>query len=349
MKFIDEATIEVRAGHGGKGCVSFRREKYVPRGGPDGGDGGRGGDVIAVADPQLSTLVDQTYQKHATAGDGVQGGSSRRSGAHGGDKIVRLPVGTVIRDAQSGELLADLDRPSDQFVLARGGRGGKGNAFFATPTRRAPRISQPGEDGAASRVRFELKLLADIAIIGLPNAGKSTLISRISAARPKIAEYPFTTLVPNLGVVRVDEDCSFVVADVPGLIEGAHEGVGLGHRFLRHVERSRALVHLVDVSPGDPAGAVAAWSTVRRELGLYDAALAARAEIVVLSKIDALSSREEALASIRAAFAAEDIQPLAISAVTGEGLPALVAAMAERVQWARRAERTTATGEEVRP
>ena len=349
MKFIDEATIEVRAGHGGKGCVSFRREKYVPRGGPDGGNGGRGGDVIALADPQLATLIDQTYQRHATAGDGGQGGSSCRSGADGDDKIVRLPVGTVIRDATSGELLADLDFPGARFILARAGRGGKGNAFFATPTRRAPRISQPGEEGEARRVRFELKLLADIAIIGLPNAGKSTLISRISAAHPKIADYPFTTLVPNLGVVRAGDDRSFVVADVPGLIEGAHEGSGLGHRFLRHVERSRALVHLVDASAGDPAAALAAWRTVRRELALYDASLAERREIVALSKIDALADREETLAAIRDAFAAEGIRPLAISAVAGEGLPALIAAMDECVDGARRAERAQGTGEEVRP
>ncbi len=349
MKFIDEATIEVSAGHGGKGCVSFRREKYVPRGGPDGGDGGRGGSVIVLADPQLSTLIDQTYQRHATAGDGVQGGSSRRSGANGEDRIVRLPVGTVIRDVATGEMLVDLDAPGARFVLARGGRGGKGNSFFATPTRRAPRVSQPGEPGEARRVRFELKLLADIAIIGLPNAGKSTLISRISAAHPRIADYPFTTLIPNLGVVRVDEERSFVVADVPGLIEGAHEGAGLGHRFLRHVERSRALVHLVDASAGDPEGALAAWRTVRRELAMYDASLAARPEIVVLSKIDALSGAEQALPAIRAAFAAEGIAPLAISAVTGEGLPVLIAAMAERVERERRSEWEHATGEEVRP
>ncbi len=337
MKFIDEATITIRSGHGGAGCVSFRREKYVARGGPDAGDGGRGGDVIAVADPRLSTLIDQTYRRLVVAEDGRPGEGSRRSGAAGADKIIRLPVGTVIIDADAGETIADLLAPGMRVPIARGGRGGKGNAFFATPTRRAPRISQPGEPGEERRVRLELKLLADVAIIGLPNAGKSTLIARISAARPKVADYPFTTLVPNLGVVRIDEENSFVVADVPGLIADAHQGAGLGDRFLRHVERASVLVHLVDVASAETEGALEAWRTVRRELSLYEPALTERPEVAVLSKIDALEGDGERLSRVRAAFEQEGITPVAISAVTGEGIDTLVRRMADRVAEARAA------------
>jgi GTP-binding protein len=344
MKFIDETTITVRSGHGGAGCVSFRREKYVPLGGPDGGDGGRGGEVIAVADPRLTTLIDQTYQRLAVAEDGRPGEGSRRSGAAGADKIIRLPVGTVIVDVDTGESIADLLEPGLRIPIAHGGRGGKGNAFFATPTRRAPRISQPGEAGVERRVRLELKLLADIAIIGLPNAGKSTLIARISAARPKVADYPFTTLVPNLGVVRIDEESSFVVADVPGLIANAHQGAGLGHRFLRHVERSCVLVHLVDVASAETEGAaVEAWRTVRRELSLYKASLAERPEIVALSKIDSLGDAGERLPRLRAAFEREGITPLSISSVAGDGIDALVRRMAEVVGQARDAARAQET------
>jgi GTP-binding protein len=345
VKFIDEATITVRGGHGGKGCVSFRREKYVPRGGPDGGDGGCGGDVIAVADPQLATLIDQTYQRLAAAEDGRPGSGANRAGAGGADKIVRLPVGTVVTDVQSGEALADLDGPGARAVMARGGRGGRGNAFFAGPTRQTPRFAQPGEPGEERRVRLELKLLADVAIIGLPNAGKSTLISRVSAARPKIADYPFTTLIPQLGVVRIDEGRSFVVADVPGLIEGAHAGAGLGHRFLRHVERSRALVHLVDVSGADPEATVEAWRVVRRELELYDPALAKRTELVVLTKIDTLAKRQEYLDAIGAAFSRVGVAALAISSVSGEGIDGLVKKLADIVERERKAAAREAQAE----
>ena len=337
MKFIDEATITVRSGHGGKGCVSFRREKFVPRGGPDGGNGGRGGDVILVADFHLATLIDQTYQRIAAAQDGKPGSGANRSGANGAEKIVKLPIGTVVTDADSHEVLADLDDPGARVVIARGGRGGRGNAFFSTPTRQTPRFAQPGEPGEERRVRLELKLLADVAIIGLPNAGKSTLISRISAAHPKIADYPFTTLIPNLGVVRVQEERSFVVADVPGLIEGAHAGAGLGHRFLRHVERSRALLHLVDVSEADPEAAIEAWRVVRRELALYDPLLAARTEIVALSKIDALADRESTLGAMKRTFAPLGVEPLAISAVSGEGIDPLVKGLADIVERERKA------------
>jgi GTP-binding protein len=345
VKFIDEARITARGGHGGKGCVSFRREKYVPRGGPDGGDGGRGGDVIALADSQLATLIDQTYERLAAAENGRPGSGANRAGAGGADKVVRLPVGTVVTDVDSGEALVDLDRPGARAVIARGGRGGRGNAFFAGPTRQTPRFAQPGEPGEERHVRLELKLLADVAIIGLPNAGKSTLISRVSAARPKIADYPFTTLIPHLGVVRVDEGRSFVVADVPGLIEGAHAGAGLGHRFLRHVERSRALVHLVDASGSDPETAVQAWRVVRRELELYDAALATRTELVVLTKIDTFAQRENHLDAMRAAFARVGIEALAISSVSGEGIDALVKGLAGIVERERQAAAREAQAE----
>jgi GTP-binding protein len=347
MKFIDETTITIRSGNGGKGCISFRREKYVPRGGPDGGDGGRGGDVIAVADPRLSTLLDRTYERLAIAKNGRPGEGARRSGADAEDKILRVPVGTVVSDADGGEVLADLSSPGMRVTLAAGGRGGKGNAFFASPTNRAPRKSQPGEEGRERRVRLELKLLADVAIIGLPNAGKSTLISRISAARPKVADYPFTTLVPQLGVVRQDEEKSFVVADVPGLIAGAHAGAGLGHRFLRHVERSRCLLHLVDISAGDPEEAVEAWRAVREELALYNDALSRRPEILALSKIDTLAGDAERIKTISVAFEAEGVQPAAISAVSGEGIEALVNEMGRLVDHARQkaAEQEHGAGE----
>ncbi|MFQ5457543.1 MAG: GTPase ObgE [Myxococcota bacterium] len=347
MKFIDEATITVRSGHGGRGCVSFRREKYIPRGGPNGGNGGRGGDVIAVADKRLWTLIDQTYARVIAAGNGQPGEGSLRSGADGEDRIIRLPVGTLVIDENSGEVLADLSRAGEQVRIAPGGRGGKGNAFFATSTDQAPRKSQPGGEARERLIRLELKLLADAAIIGLPNAGKSTLIARISAARPRIADYPFTTLVPNLGVVRAQDEASFVVADVPGLIAGAHTGAGLGHRFLRHVERARVLVHLVDAAAGAPEDTLADWRTVRRELELYDPALANHPEIVVLAKIDALGGEAGGLPAVRALFEAAGCAPFAISAVTGEGVAELVGEMWKLIERDRRArDRAESSGED---
>lgn len=337
MKFIDEATITIRSGHGGRGCISFRREKYIPHGGPNGGNGGRGGDVIAVADPQLWTLMDQTYARVIAAKNGSPGEGSLRSGADGADRIIRLPLGTVVTNEETGEVLADLSHPGEKVKIARGGRGGKGNAFFATATNQAPRKSQPGGEGVEQKVRLELKLLADAAIIGLPNAGKSTLIARISAARPKIANYPFTTLVPNLGVVRVHDEASFVVADVPGLIAGAHEGVGLGHRFLRHVERARILVHLVDVATRSPEEALSDWQTVRREIGLYNAALLREPEIVALSKIDAVAREEMQIEAFRAIFEENGTRPFAISAATGEGVDKLIDEMWRLIDSNRRA------------
>ena len=324
MKFIDEAIITVRSGHGGRGCISFRREKYIPHGGPNGGNGGRGGDIIAVADPQLWTLMDRTYTRVITAGNGSPGEGSLCSGADGEDRIIRLPLGTVITNEVTGEVLADLSHPGEKAKIAHGGRGGKGNAFFATSTNQAPRKSQPGGESQKQKVRLELKLLADAAIIGLPNAGKSTLIARISAARPKIANYPFTTLVPNLGVVRVHDESSFVVADVPGLIAGAHEGAGLGHRFLRHVERARILVHLVDVSARSPEEALSDWRTVRREIGLHNPALLEEPEIVALAKIDAVVRDGIQLEALRAHFEENGTGTFAISAATGEGVAKLI-------------------------
>src|SRR6266481_870239 len=269
MKFIDEVKIRVIAGDGGRGCVSFRREKFIPRGGPNGGNGGKGGNVIALADPQLTTLLDLRYQKQYKAGRGEHGLGKDQHGKTGEDRIIRVPVGTIIRDAGTDELIGDLKEAGQQVVVAAGGRGGKGNAHFVSSTNRSPRFAQPGEPGEDKELEIELRLLADVGIIGLPNAGKSTLISAISAVRPKIADYPFTTLVPNLGVVGYDDGKSFVVADVPGLIEGAHEGHGLGHRFLSHLERTHVLVHVIDISSTEGRDPVEDFRVITRELALF--------------------------------------------------------------------------------
>jgi GTP-binding protein len=317
MKFVDEVELELASGHGGAGCVSFRREKFVPMGGPNGGDGGEGGSVVLIADPQLGTLLDFRHRKAMRAENGQPGQGSNKTGRRGGDLRLRLPVGTLVIDADSDELIADLVAPGSETVLFHGGRGGRGNARFATSTNRAPRHAQPGLPGEQRRLRLELKLLADVGLLGFPNAGKSTLISRISAARPKIADYPFTTLVPNLGVVSWGEERSYVVADIPGLIEGASEGAGLGLQFLRHVERTRLLLHLVD--PSDGRDALDKYRALRRELEAFDPDLAARPERVVLTKLDVTEVREK-LPELVAAFAAEGREVWPISAVTGEGL-----------------------------
>src|SRR5918999_1310252 len=292
MKFIDEVTIRVIAGDGGRGCVSFRREKFVPRGGPNGGNGGHGGDVVAVADPQLTTLLDLRYQKQYKAGRGQHGMGKDCHGRRGDDREIKVPVGTIIRDAATGELIGDLQTPGERVVVAAGGRGGKRKAHFVSSTHRSPRFAQPGEPGEDRELEIELRLLADVGIIGLPNAGKSTLIAAISAVKPKIADYPFTTLVPNLGVVSYDEGKSFVVADIPGLIEGAHEGHGLGDKFLRHVTRTSVLIHLLDGSKIDWENPLADWSTINRELALFDLQLATKPQIVVANKIDIPEARE---------------------------------------------------------
>lgn len=329
--FIDEAVIEVEAGRGGDGCVSFRREKHVPRGGPDGGDGGDGGSVILLADPRLSTLLDFHYQRHYKAERGAHGGGSHRRGRNGKSITLRVPLGTLVYDATTGELLADLSRPGQKFVAARGGKGGRGNAHFTTPTRQAPRFAEKGLPGEKRTLKLELKLLADVGIVGMPNAGKSTLISRISAAKPKIADYPFTTLVPHLGVVQYQQQ-SFVVADIPGLIEGAHAGVGLGHQFLRHVERARLLLYLLDVSPFATAPPLQAFETLRRELELYNPELARKPALVALNKIDTVPAEERAsLEPIRQSLEAQGYEVFLISAYTGEGLEPLLARLAQRV------------------
>lgn len=338
MKFIDEVKIRVVAGDGGRGCVSFRREKFVPRGGPSGGNGGNGGDVLAVADPQLTTLLDLRYQKLYKAGRGQHGMGSDCHGHRGDDRIIKVPVGTIIRDAGTGELIGDLQAASERVIVATGGRGGKGNAHFVSSTNRSPRFAQPGEPGEDRELDIELRLLADVGIIGLPNAGKSTLISVISSVRPKIADYPFTTLVPNLGVVGYD-DQSFVVADIPGLIEGAHEGHGLGDKFLRHITRTGLLVHLIDgarIAPEDP---LKDWRIVNHELALFDPALAQKPQIVVVNKIDLAEARERA--QIVAKELPERYRPLsAISAATTEGVQALVQTIGRRIAALRQSETT---------
>ena len=329
MKFIDEVKIRVIAGDGGRGCVSFRREKFVPRGGPSGGNGGNGGDVIAVADPQLTTLLDLRYQKLYKAGRGQHGMGSDCHGHRGDDRIIKVPVGTIIRDATTGELIGDLQAAGERVIVATGGRGGKGNAHFVSSTHRSPRFAQPGESGEERELDIELRLLADVGIIGLPNAGKSTLISVISSVRPKIADYPFTTLVPNLGVVGYD-DKSFVVADIPGLIEGAHEGHGLGHKFLRHVTRTSLLIHLIDGSQINSDDPLKDWRTVNHELALFDPALAQKPQIVVINKIDLAEAREQAQAVARE-LPSPYRPPYLISAATTEGIQALVQTVGRKI------------------
>jgi GTPase len=323
MKFIDEVKIRVIAGDGGRGCVSFRREKFVPRGGPNGGNGGKGGNVIALADPQLTTLLDLRYQKQYQAGRGEHGLGKDQHGRTGEDRVIKVPVGTIIRDAGTGELIGDLKEANQHVVVAAGGRGGKGNAHFVSSTHRSPRFAQPGEPGEDKELEIELRLLADVGIIGLPNAGKSTLIAAISAVRPKIADYPFTTLVPNLGVVGYGEGKSFVVADIPGLIEGAHQGHGLGHKFLRHVTRTSLLIHLLDASNIDEADPLAEWNTVNRELELFDPELGQKPQVVVANKIDLPAAKDNA--KRLAQKLPKGYQPLlCLSAATTEGVRALV-------------------------
>ena len=340
--FVDEVDIHVEAGHGGAGCLAFRREKYIPRGGPSGGDGGHGGSVYAVASPHINTLINFRFHPEFSARRGEGGMGNNCTGHGGADLDLQVPIGTLIYEKttdpeQPKVLIADLTTSGERVLLAKGGRGGLGNARFATSTNRAPRKVQPGEEGEIKDLRLELKLLADVGLVGFPNAGKSTLIARISAARPKIAAYPFTTLVPNLGVVGLSDDRSFVVADVPGLIEGAHRGLGLGHQFLRHLERTKVLVHLVDVSGATGRDPVQDLDTVRRELELFQPALAAKPQLVAANKIDAVEPGAgdlvvDALA-IRSAELGLSFHR--ISAVTGAGVPALLEAMWHHLDPAR--------------
>jgi GTP-binding protein len=292
MKFVDEATIEIVAGNGGAGCVSFRREKFIPFGGPNGGDGGRGGSIYAVADRNLNTLIDYRYARRHEARNGEAGRGSDQFGAAGGDIVLRMPVGTVVTDAETGETLAELLVADEKVLLAKGGDGGFGNLHFKTSTNRAPRQKTPGWPGEQRRLRLELKVLADVGLLGMPNAGKSTLIAAVSNARPKIADYPFTTLHPNLGVVRVGPEQSFVMADIPGLIEGAAEGAGLGHYFLRHLQRTRLLLHVVDIAPFDESDPVEQARAIVTELEKYDRSLVDKPRWLVLNKIDMLPTDE---------------------------------------------------------
>jgi GTP-binding protein len=330
--FIDEVTILVKAGNGGNGCLAFRREKFVPRGGPSGGDGGRGGDVVLVANPHYNTLLHFRFNPEHKAERGRHGEGSDRTGREGATIDVPTPVGTVVYDAATGELLHDFTQAGDRYIAARGGKGGRGNARFATSTHQTPTEHEDGKPGEERRLKLELKLIADVGLVGFPNAGKSTLISRISAAHPKIADYPFTTLEPSLGVVTTDgnDPRTFVVADIPGLIEGAHEGHGLGIRFLRHVERTRLLAHLVDVSEATGRDPVHDFEVVMKELASFSESLAAKPMIVVATKLDAAQDPER-IASLRKMARKRHLPFFKISSVTGEGIPALKRAMADAV------------------
>ncbi|MGH7847727.1 MAG: GTPase ObgE [Candidatus Binatia bacterium] len=332
MKFVDEVRIKVKAGDGGRGCASFRREKFVPRGGPSGGDGGAGGDIVVEADAQLATLLDLSYQKQYRAARGEHGRGKQQYGKRGEDRIIRVPVGTVIRDAKGGIVLADLTNAGQRVIVAAGGQGGLGNAHFASSTNRAPRRTTPPSLGEEKELELEIKLLADVGIIGLPNAGKSTLIAALTAARPHIADYPFTTLVPNLGVVATDEETRYVVADIPGLIEGAHRGEGLGHKFLRHISRTILLIHVVDAGRVTPEDPLADWTVVNRELELFDPSLLEKPQILVANKID-LPAAGEKVALLKAVVTQRNIPFCALSALSGEGLAELrnwIAQMLER-------------------
>ena len=340
--FVDEVDIHVEAGSGGRGCLAFRREKRVPRGGPSGGDGGHGGSVFVAASPHVNTLINYRFHPEFSADRGDHGEGSNRTGRSGQDLVLDVPVGTLVYE-KTGDpdrplrLVADLAEDDQRVLVARGGRGGMGNARFATSTNRAPRKVQPGESGEVKDLRLELKLLADVGLVGFPNAGKSTLIAHVSAARPKIADYPFTTLTPNLGVVRLDEERSFVVADVPGLIEGAHRGLGLGHQFLRHLERTKVLVHLVDVSGASGRNPVEDLDVVRRELELFQPALAMKPQLVAANKLDAVAARkaDEHLRALRRRARDLKLPFFAVSGAAGTGIPELLEAMWQGLAAAR--------------
>jgi GTPase len=342
MQFVDEVDIHVQAGHGGSGSLSFRREKFVPRGGPDGGNGGLGGSVYAVADPHRNTLVHFQFNPDYKAQRGGNGAGALRTGRNGKDLDIPVPVGTLIfrKDAETGEVeeFADLTEAGQRVLLAKGGRGGLGNAHFATSTNRAPRKVQPGEPGEEFDLHLELKLLADVGLVGFPNAGKSTFISVVSSAKPKIADYPFTTLVPNLGVVALSGNRSFVVADVPGLIEGAHAGKGLGHQFLRHIERTKVLIHLVDVSGASGRDPVEDFETIRRELELHNPELLDKPQLVAANKLDAVDDPKR-ITALEKQAKKRKLKFFRISAVTGEGVNTLIEAAWPIIAAAREAER----------
>ena len=330
MRFIDEVTLFATSGHGGAGCVAFRREKFIEFGGPNGGDGGKGGDVVFEATAGMSTLLELRHRPHQKAENGRNGQGKNRHGAGGEDLVIKVPVGTVITDVETGDILADLTENGMRVILLKGGRGGQGNARFASATHKTPRFAQPGEEGQERKVRLELKLMAEVGLLGLPNAGKSSLISKISAARPKIADYPFTTIKPSLGVVPYKNSRSFVMADIPGIIEGAHEGAGLGHRFLKHLERSGILLHLVDISWMPERDPLAEYAAVVRELAMFSPELAAKEQVVVITKID-LSQTRENLPEIKAWFEGQGIKVFPISSATGDGIGELLDEIARRL------------------
>ncbi|GGI96156.1 GTPase Obg [Alicyclobacillus cellulosilyticus] len=333
--FVDEAKIFVKGGDGGDGIVAWRREKYVPMGGPAGGDGGRGGDVVLEVDEGLRTLIDFKYQRHFKAERGENGGPKNQHGRSADDLVVKVPPGTVVRDAETGEILGDLVAHGQRLVVARGGRGGRGNAHFATPTRKAPEIAERGEPGEARWLLLELKVLADVGLVGFPSVGKSTLLAAVSAARPKVADYPFTTLHPHLGVVRVEDGRSFVMADLPGLIEGAHAGHGLGHEFLRHVERTRVIVHVIDVAAVEGRDPVTDYQVITEELRLYDPALAERPTVIAANKMD-LPDAAANLARFRDAYPHLRVYP--VSGATRQGLQELLRAVADLLDEVRAQE-----------
>jgi GTP-binding protein len=337
MQFIDRAEIEVEGGKGGDGIVAFRREKYVPAGGPAGGNGGKGGSVIFVATQNLQTLLDFQYSRYFKADDGKRGGPNNCTGANGSDRIIKVPCGTVVYDLDSEEIIGDLVTPEQTLIVAAGGKGGLGNRHFLSNNNRAPEYALPGLEGEKRHLRLELKLLAEVGLIGLPNAGKSTLISAVSSARPKIADYPFTTLIPNLGVVRKPTGDGTVFADIPGLIEGAHLGIGLGHEFLRHIERTRLLIHLVSLTSEDP---IADYQIIQGELAAYGRGLEKRSQILVFNKIDAVD--EETIDNYQKQFAKiTNAEILTISAVTGAGLTTLLAKVWQQLEQLERVEDET--------
>jgi GTPase len=334
MKFVDSCEVKVVGGKGGNGAIAFRREKFIPFGGPSGGDGGRGGDVVFLTDPGLSTLLDLTYAHTLKAESGEHGMGSDCYGKAGEDLVTRVPVGTQVIDSASGELLFDLDKANERTVVARGGKGGRGNIHFASSFDRAPRRSEPGDEGEEKKLRLELKVMADVGLLGFPNVGKSTFIRAVSRARPKVADYPFTTLVPHLGVVSVGEEATFVLADIPGLIQGAAEGAGLGVRFLKHVERTRALLHLVTLDPSEGREPLKDWEALNAEMEKFDPELAKRPQIVAMTKAD-LPEVREAYAKVKPKFKRKKVDLHLVSAATGEGVRELTIALYELVKNAR--------------
>lgn len=336
MRFIDEVTLFASSGHGGAGCVAFRHEKFIEFGGPSGGDGGKGGDVVFCATSALSTLLELRHKPHQKAEKGHNGMGKNRHGAAGKDLVIKVPVGTVVKDADTGDDLADLTENGQTVVLLKGGRGGQGNARFASATNKAPKFAQPGEDHEERKLRLELKLMADVGLLGLPNAGKSSLISKVSAARPKIADYPFTTIVPSLGVVPYKNYRSFVMADIPGIIEGAHDGAGLGLRFLKHLERSGILLHLVDISWMPERDPLAEFDSINKELAMFSPELVAKEQVVVITKVDLPQTQVE-LAGVKAWFEERGITVFPVSSATGEGVEALLDEIARRL-WGKAEE-----------